>query len=114
MNRKYWQDGNANKQYLDYLELQESRKAATTARKQSSWSIGIALLAIVVSSLLGLYSINSAPKPIQPPYDVKIIEDRSGADELNKENDSLRNRLYEANILIEGYEDLPLFVQRLN
>ncbi|MFD2589087.1 hypothetical protein ACFSQJ_19335 [Croceitalea marina] len=92
------------KQYLDYLELQESRKAAIQAKKQSNLSIWIAIGAIIISTILGVISILNSPKPPQPPYDMKIIEDKSGMKELQKENDSLKNEIYEAQMLIESYE----------
>jgi hypothetical protein len=97
LGQKWFLKGQAAKQYLDYLELQESRIAATQARKQSNYSIWIAIGAILISTLLGAYSIKSSP---EPPYDVKIVDDRTGIKELEKENDSLRNELHEAQILI--------------
>ncbi len=105
---KFFLNGNASKQYLDYVELQESRIAATQAHKQSNISIWIALIAIVISGGLGTYSIFSSPKP---PYEVKVIEDRTSVRQLEKkikglevnyqkENEKLKNELYEAKTTI--------------
>ncbi|TDT44963.1 hypothetical protein CLV90_2042 [Maribacter spongiicola] len=98
---KYWLDGTASKQYLDYLELQESRIASTQARKQSNISIWIALVAIILSTALGAYSIYSSPKT---PYDVKIIEDKTKNIKFEKENKQLKEKLYKAELLIKVLE----------
>lgn len=101
LNFKYWLNGEASKQYLDYLELQESRKAATQAKRQSNISIGIAIFALLVSSVLGIYSMVTAPKP---PYDVKVIEDKSRVEQLERENGKLKDELYKAEMMLEAYE----------
>jgi len=101
---KYWLDGLAAKQYLDYVELQESRKAAIQARKQSNKSIWIAIGAIIVSSALGLYSLYNTSEPPQPPFEVKVIEDKTNTKQLQKRVDSLKNEIYEAQMIIDSYE----------
>ncbi|MDV7138242.1 hypothetical protein R3X28_05110 [Maribacter sp. TH_r10] len=111
-NVKWFLNGNAAKQYLDYQELQESRIAAKQASKQSNYSIGIAIGAIIMSTFLGAISIFSSPKP---PFDVNILEDRNKLKQLErelqqlkidikKENNELKERLYEAEMLIAVYE----------
>lgn len=111
LNKKYWLDGTASKQYLDYLELQESRITANNAQtasieanKKAATSIKLAIGAIFASVLLGVYSIYSSP---EPPYDVKIIEDNTRAIELEKvneglkkKNDSLSKELFKAEIMV--------------
>jgi hypothetical protein len=97
LKKLHWLDGQAAKQYLDYQELVESRKAATQAKKQSNISIGIAIFALLVSSLLGIYSMGTAPKP---PYDVKVIENNA----QQKEVEQLKEELYRAEMMLEAYE----------
>lgn len=94
LNKLHWLDGQAAKQYLDYQELVESRKAATLAKKQSNISIGIAVFALLVSSLLGIFSMRTAPKP---PYDVKVIENSIQSEEL----ESLKEELNKTKLLLE-------------
>lgn len=113
--------GTTVKQYIDYLELKESRVAASNAQvasieanKKSSTSIRLAIGAIIASVVLGLISIYTSPKP---PFDVKVIEDttkaklfESKSNELLKENKELKEQLYQAEILIETYESDSLKV----
>src|SRR5690606_25698802 len=73
LNQKWFLNGEASKQYLDYLELQEARLAAIQSRKQSNWSIVIAVGAIVLSTVFGIISMYQQENA-QPPYEVKIIE----------------------------------------
>lgn len=101
LDAPFFLKGNAAKQYLDYQELVESRKAATQAKKQSNISIGIAIFALLVSSVLGIYSMGTAPKP---PYDVKVIENNTSTQQLEMENDNLREELYKAEMMLEAYE----------
>ncbi len=98
---KYFLKGTAAKQYLDYLELKESRITSAQARKKSFWSIIIAIGAFVISTILGAYSIYSSPKP---PFDVKVIENTTRTDELFKDNLELKQELYEAEMLMQIYE----------
>lgn len=93
--------GTTVKQYLDYIELQESRKAAIQAKKQSSISIWIAIFALVVSSVLGIYSMVTAPIP---PYDVKVIENKTRVEQLEKENGELRDELHNTKMMLEAYK----------
>lgn len=67
---QWFLNGEASKQYLDYIELSESRIAATDARQKSIVSIRIAVAALLASAILGIYSIYPNPKT---PYDVRII-----------------------------------------
>ncbi|MDL5514017.1 hypothetical protein QSE00_19535 [Arenibacter sp. M-2] len=105
LNDKYWLDGNASKQYLDYLELQESRLASQQARKQSNFSIAIAILALIVTSGFGLASIKYQPEYAQPPYEVKIIENYPRTNELEKENKQLREELFKAEMMVKVLEE---------
>lgn len=90
---KYWLNGEAAKQYLDYQELVESRKASTQAKKQSNISIILAILAIIISTVLG-YSTQ----------DVKIVEDGTRTLQLERENSQLKDELYKAEMMLEVYE----------
>ncbi len=93
--------GLTTKQYIDYLELKESRENSNRAFKTSIGSIVIALASVVISWYL---SFNS-PKPIAPPYDVKIIEDKTSTKQLEKEVMELEEKLFQAELLIEVYEN---------
>lgn len=62
--------GKAIKQYLDYLELKESREQAAKANRRAMYSIAIAVLSLVFSILFSVF----APKPPMPPYDVRVLE----------------------------------------
>jgi hypothetical protein len=101
LSQKFYLNGEAAKQYLDYLELKESRIAATQARKQSNFSIAIAIGAILISTILGWYTIRTAP---QPPYDVKIMEDRTKTNELEKENEKLKEKLIQVDSIEQAIE----------
>lgn len=105
LNQKWFLNGEASKQYLDYLELQESRLASQQARKQSNFSIVIAIVALIVTSIFGLASLKYQPETAQPPYDVKIIEDKSGKDQLEKENKELREELFKAEMMVKVLEE---------
>lgn len=108
LNQKWFLNGEAAKQYLDYLELQESRLAAQQARKQSNWSIVIAVGAIVLSTIFGIVSMYQ-PENAQPPYEVKVIEDKTRNDELQKENKQLKEELFKAEMMVKVLEekDIP-------
>ena len=101
---RHFLSGQASKQYLDYLELKESRLAATQARKQSNYSIGIAIAAIVLSGVLGIASLMYQTDNVKPPFDVKAIEDLTGKDKLFEENKELKEKLYKAELMISLYE----------
>ena len=97
-NNAYWvMKGITTKQYLDYLELKESRKNA-------KWATIFAILSILIATVaigIGAYQSAKAPKP---PFEVRVIEDKSGMNELEKENKQLKDSLYEAKLLIAVYE----------
>ena len=98
--RPYFLDGHAAKQYLDYEELQQSVKSANSARNWAIISIIVALTAIGISA----YSVFASPNP---PYDVKIIEDKTKVKELQNENDQLKEKLYKAEMMVKVLEDEP-------
>ena len=115
LSHPYWLDGRASKQYYDYLELVESRQTAQDAREASREAnekaakyIRLAIWAIVVSAAVGLFSIIidlvAFKKSPVPPYDVKVIEDKSRAEQLERENGELKDKLYKAEIMLEAYE----------
>lgn len=108
---KWFLNGEASKQYVDYLELQESRQTAQDAREASkeanekaSKSIRLAIWAIVVSALVGLFSIGIDLMAPKPPYDVKIMEDNTRTQLLEQENNQLKDKLYKAKMMLKSYE----------
>ncbi|WP_339725706.1 hypothetical protein [Maribacter stanieri] len=111
LNDKWFLNGTAAKQYLDYLELKESRIAASEAQKSSlkanekaNISIKVAIVTIVISVLLGLIPLFKKSKTPKPPFEVKIIEDKTRNDELKKEVQDLKEKLYKAEIMISSFE----------
>ena len=100
LDEKFFLDGQAAKQYLDYKELQQSVKSAQSARFWAIISIIVALIAIGISA----YSVFASPNP---PYDVKIIEDNTKVKELQNENDQLKEKLYKAEMMVKVLEDEP-------
>ncbi len=101
LDGRWFLNGQASKQYLDYLELKESREAAVDARKKSNISIAIAILALLVSTGFGIYQNITAPKP---PFEVRVIEDSTKTDELEQEVKELKVKLSRADLLINIYE----------
>lgn len=113
LRKQYRLDGHAAKQYLDYLELVESRQTAQDAREASKKainkadkSIKLAIWAIVVSAIVGVSSIiidivSFTKSPI-PPYDVKVIENDTHIKELQE----VKERLYKAEMMLEVYESV--------
>ncbi|KAB7528230.1 hypothetical protein F8C76_10185 [Flagellimonas olearia] len=112
---KWFLNGEASKQYVDYLELQESRQTAQDAREASreanekaAKSIRLAIWAIIVSAAVGIFSViidlAAFSKSPVPPYDVKVIEDKSRAEQLERENGELKDELYKAEMMLEAYE----------
>lgn len=97
-SKNYFLKGNAAKQYLDYQELKQSVKSSNSARNFAIISIIVALIAIGISA----YSIYSSPNP---PYDVKIIEDNTRMDELQKENKQLKEELFKAEMMVKVLEE---------
>lgn len=101
LSKRHWLDGATAKQYLDYQELQDSRKAAIQAKKQSNVSIAIAIFALLVSTGFGIISLSNSPKP---PYDVRVIDDISRTRQLEQDNSELREKLYKTELQIKVYE----------
>ena len=112
-------DGNASKQYVDYLELVEARTSSKNAMDKAKTSInlniisiGIAVVALGITILAmaftGYYSNKefNKPDPIipKPPYEVKIIENNPKVQKLEKEVKDLSNELHEAEMLISSFE----------
>ncbi|MCM4153657.1 hypothetical protein DHD05_18855 [Arenibacter sp. N53] len=97
-SKKSFLKGNAAKQYLDYQELQQSVKSANSARNWAIISIIVALFAIGISA----YSVISSSNP---PYDVKIIEDKTRTDDLQKENKQLKEELFKAEMMVKVLEE---------
>ena len=49
------------------------------------------------------------PENAQPPYEVKVIEDKTRNDELQKENKQLKEELFKAEMMVKVLEekDIP-------
>lgn len=116
MTQRFYMKGELVKQYLDYLELKESRQQAKKAQQSSTIAIGIAILTLIIS----IYFSATTPKP---PYDVKVLEkpqpikeifapdpiesikpDHDKAFHLKKSIQELKDELNKADELIRYYE----------
>nr|WP_298997266.1 hypothetical protein [uncultured Allomuricauda sp.] len=111
MNHPWLLKGKAIKQYLDYLELKESREQAAKANRRAMYSIAIALLSLAFSILFSVLS----PKPPMPPYDVRVLEtnqpnntesklviDSIVNDRVNKEEESIKKVPTKVNTTIDS------------
>lgn len=97
LEENYFVKGNVAKQYLDYVELQESRASA----KRSSYLSIISIFVAVAAIFFGLFKKDNLPNP---PYDVKVIEDTSFDKQQAEMIMELEEKLQKAEMLIEAYE----------
>lgn len=97
LNYKYWLNGEASKQYLDYAEYKAARKSS---RKATFFAI-ISVFIAAGSFWFTYYVAKESPKP---PYEVKVIEDNTRPQLLEKENNRLREELYKAERRLRVYE----------
>lgn len=111
LNLKWFLKGQASKQYLDYEELQESRNAAKNAQiasieanKKAATSIKLATVAIILGMVTGLIPLFVQKNYPQPPFDVKVIEDKTKVQELQNENNKLKEELYKAEMMVKVLE----------
>ena len=58
---------------LEYRELKESREASLSARKYSSWAIGLSVVAIVTGVLVGWFQLKTAVS-INPLQVKQVVE----------------------------------------
>ena len=65
----------------------------------------VILFLIVLSTIFGIPSLLRKPETSKPPFNVKVIEDKTRTKELQKEGDSLRNELHEAKMIISALEE---------
>lgn len=93
--------GQTIKQYIDYLELKESRENSKKAFMTSIISIGIAVLTAIIS----IYLTAKPSEMFLTPIDVRVIDDQTVVPKLEEEIDYLNDQLYKAEILIELYEE---------
>jgi len=114
LNETFYIKGETNKQYLDYLELKEARESSRKAFYFSRWSIGLAIFSIIIALITTLVSYFTV-------MDVNIKSDETIIDlrtrKINEKNtliDSLKNELYEADLLIRIYEDDGFKVNKKN
>ncbi|MBW8241476.1 hypothetical protein K1F50_01600 [Muricauda oceani] len=95
LNNLFFLKGSGAFQYQEYLELVESRKTAAEAKRQSNISIGLAIGAIIISIVFGIISLLST-------QNVKIMEDKTRTQQLEKENGQLKEELYKAEMMLEA------------
>lgn len=93
---KFVLSGNTFKQYVDYLELKESREQAIKANRTAQISIWIAMITLAVSIL---YPLFSEPTPV-PPFEVKVIESKVQNEKLEQELKITKDKLQKAEKLI--------------
>ncbi len=114
LKERWFLNGHALKQYLDYLELTEARKAAKQAQKSSNISINIAIGAFAVNVVLGFISFTQSLMP-KEAQEVKIIEDKTTVKQLEQEikelqanyqeeNKKLREELNKADMMVKLLE----------
>lgn len=97
---KFVLSGKTFKQYIDYLELKESREQALKANKTAKVSIWIAMITLLASTIIPLFS-----KPIpQPPFEVEVIDDRGQNHALEQEIKTLKEELQKVEMLIKTSE----------
>ncbi|WP_421812445.1 hypothetical protein [Flagellimonas sp.] len=108
---KWFLNGEASKQYGDYQELvesrqiaQDARKASTEANKKASKSIRLAIASIVISGIVGVASIIIDLRAPKPPYDVRVIENKTKTERLEKENLQLKEELSKGEMLLKAYD----------
>ncbi len=115
LGAKFYIKGLTMKYYLDFQELKEARENSQRAfdlsntsndisresLRISNRSFWVAVAAFVLPTLLSLILHFYKEKPATPPFDVKIIEDRTSTIQLEKENKKLKEQLFEAERLIE-------------
>lgn len=97
LNYKYWLNREASKQYLNYAEYKSARKSS---RKATIFAI-ISVLIVAGSFWFTYQAANEEPKP---NYDVKVNEDNTRPQNLEKENNQLREELYKAERMLRVYE----------
>ncbi len=98
LGKKWFLNGQASKQYIDYLELVE-------ARSSSKKAIGIAIVAILITGIISFLDYTKPDSTIPvPPYEVKVIENNPKVQKLEKEVKDLRNELHKAEMLISSFE----------
>ncbi|WP_127137993.1 hypothetical protein [Flagellimonas oceanensis] len=97
---KFVLSGKTFKQYIDYLELKESREQALKANRTAKVSIWIAMITLLASTIIPLFS-----KPIpQPPFEVEVIDDKTQNQALELEIRALKEELQRVETLIQTYK----------
>src|SRR5690606_38203966 len=72
-NQKFFLNGETNKQYIDYLELKESRESSKEALKKANISIWVAAIALIISAGFSVAEyFKPEPNYPQPPFEVKV------------------------------------------
>lgn len=96
--------GLAAKQYLDYREYK-------AARKNALWATIFAIISILIAAVSFLLSFQATKEAPRPPYDVKIIEDNTRTQQLEKENRELIDKLNKAEVTLRAFENDSLKVK---
>lgn len=87
-------NGDADKKYIDYLELVEARQSSKEAIRKANTSIRIAYVTIIISIIFSMLNIFTQPKL---PYDVNVLNQAKTITDL----DSIKNELNEIKTLIK-------------
>jgi len=101
LNQKWFLNGNAAKQYLDFQEFK-------AARKNSLIATSFAIISILIAAITFWFSYQSDLNKPHPPYEVKVIEDNIRSNNLEKENRDLQEKLYKAELMVRSLEENSL------
>ena len=100
LNQKWFLNGNAAKQFLDYQEFK-------AARRNSLIATMFAIVSILIAAVTFWFSYQSDLNSPKPPYEVKIIENSINPNNLEKKNMELKEKLYKAELMIKSLEEKP-------
>ena len=71
---------------LDFVELKHAKKNSNEAKKYSSWAIGISIISLVVSIIIGSIQLNSEIKIDTNQFDIlKKVSNKQAIDSINKQ-----------------------------
>ncbi|KAB7528434.1 hypothetical protein F8C76_11260 [Flagellimonas olearia] len=90
---KYFLDGHAAKQYLDYVEYKSARESSQKAQVA-------AIISILIAAASFYFTYQATKETPKPPYDVKVIEDNT----KNQELEQIKQKLHKAEMKLKAYE----------
>ena len=71
---------------LDFVELKHAKKNSNEAKKYSSWAIGISIISLFVSIIIGSIQLNSEIKIDTNQFDIlKKVSNKQAIDSINKQ-----------------------------